>query len=550
MYTLGYMKKQSKSFGLKRKDLGSLPIVQHFMDKIGLSKLLEDSMKNPRYSAAISLLIKNVIEDRTPLYAVEEWSKRFDSVLIDGGPFGDDVFARALDGLFKSDRASLLTSIVLSSVRAFGISCDQIHEDTTTIKVDGAYVGQNPKAVQLKRGHSKDHRPDLKQLVYDLSVTSDGAIPVHFKAHDGNKSDDTLHWDNWMTLRSLFNRSDFLYVADSKLCVSDTLMKIDRNQGRFVTVLPRTRAEVDDFNQRVLASMVRWEKVMAKRSTRKSRKIDLFEVAVELYQMREGFKIYWFRSSEKMRRDFDEREEKIDSAMTRLRALADPQRKKKPKREAALRKAANDILLRSGVKEWLKVDIALERIEKFKQANRGRSSSDTLYRKSIEWLPRITCQRNESAIAESSAMDGIFPLVTNTNLDAEAVLKAYKYQPKLEKRHALLKSGLSAAPIFIKRNDRIESLMFVYFIAQLICALIERELKQAMTKCGLKKIQILPEERPSANPTSIQVTRVFQNHARHVLSSKNVLVQTFSDPLTPIQKQILDLLGLSPKLYA
>ena len=251
-----------------------------------------------------------------------------------------------------------------------------------------------------------------------------------------------------------------------------------------------------------------------------------------------------------MRRDFDEREEIIDSAMTRLRALADPQRKKKPKREAALRKAANDILLRSGVKEWLKVDIALERIEKFKQANRGRSSSDTLYRKSIEWLPRITCQRNESAIAESSAMDGIFPLVTNTNLDAEAVLKAYKYQPKLEKRHALLKSGLSAAPIFIKRNDRIESLMFVYFIAQLICALIERELKQAMTKCGLKKIQILPEERPSANPTSIQVTRVFQNHARHVLCSKNVLVQTFSDPLTPIQKQILDLLGLSPKLYA
>ena len=71
-------------------------------------------------------------------------------------------------------------------------------------------------------------------------------------------------------------------------------------------------------------------------------------------------------------------------------------------------------------------------------------------------------------------MDGIFPLVTNTQLDACTVLKSYKYQPKLEKRHALLKSGLRVAPIFLKKNDRIEALMFVYFLAQLMCSLLER----------------------------------------------------------------------------
>ena len=59
------------------------------------------------------------------------------------------------------------------------------------------------------------------------------------------RTDDTLHWENWQMLRGLLVRSDFLYVADSKLCVSQILMNIDRNQGRFITVVPRTRREIE-----------------------------------------------------------------------------------------------------------------------------------------------------------------------------------------------------------------------------------------------------------------------------------------------------------------
>src|SRR5437588_4845459 len=103
-------------------------------------------------------------------------------------------------------------------------------------------------------------------------------------------------------LRGLLGCSDFLYVADSKLCVSETLLNIDRSQGRFITVVPRTRGEVDEFQSKVQASFVRWEKVWAKRSSRKHRRIDLYEAATGLYQMREGFRVYWFRSSEKARR--------------------------------------------------------------------------------------------------------------------------------------------------------------------------------------------------------------------------------------------------------
>ena len=160
------------------------------------------------------------------------------------------MLARALDRLFEADRASLLTRVVLAAVKAYAVDLSQIHQDTTSVKLMGAYQNQHRRGVQLLRGYSKDHRPDLRQLVYDLSVTHDGAIPVLFKAHDGNRTDDTLHWENWQMLRGLLGRSDFLYVADSKLCVSETLRNIDRNQGRFITVVPRTRGEVKSSGRR------------------------------------------------------------------------------------------------------------------------------------------------------------------------------------------------------------------------------------------------------------------------------------------------------------
>jgi transposase len=538
-------------FQLLRQGLGAIPILDRVIEQIGLAAHLTETVRHTPYTEAILLLLKNILIERNALYAIREWSAQYDPALVYGGRYGDDVLARALDRLFEADRASLLTRVVLHSIKAYQVDLSQIHQDTTSVKLTGAYTKQRRSAVQLVRGYSKDHRPDLRQLVYELSVTRDGAIPVLFKAHDGNRTDDTLHWENWQMLRGILGRSDFLYVADSKLCVSKTLLNIDRSQGRFITVVPRTRSEVEEFQHKVEASFVRWEKVWARRSSRKHGRIDLYEVATGIHQMREGFRMHWFRSSEKARQDWNEREDKIASAMDQLRALADPSRKKKPKTEKAIRRKADAILARFAVELWIKVDIVLEPAEKFRQITRGRSSANTMYHKIVHWVPRITCSRDEKAISKSEVMDGIFPLATNTDLDAFAVLRAYKYQPQLEKRHALLKSGLQVAPIFLKKNHRIEALMFVYFLAQLVCALMERQLRNAMRERGLSHIQILPEDRPSASPTTEQLIRVFGSRARHLLLSKEgKLVQTFSDPLSSIQEQILGLLDVSPTAYA
>src|SRR5690606_12504366 len=110
-------------------------------------------------------------------------------------------------------------------------------------------------------GFNKAHRPDLKQLVAEMAMTADGNVPVYFKAHDGNMSDDQMHCDTWMALKDLVGSPDFLYVADCKLAVSETMRFIDDAKGRFLSVLPRTRKETKEFVDSLRTQSVVWEVV-------------------------------------------------------------------------------------------------------------------------------------------------------------------------------------------------------------------------------------------------------------------------------------------------
>jgi len=92
--------------------------------------------------------------------------------------------------------------------------------------------------VAAARGHSKDHRPDLLQLVWILTVAADGAVPIAHRLESGNTEDSTTHIATWDSLCALLGRNDFLYVADCKLATRENMEHIDKGGGRFVSVLP------------------------------------------------------------------------------------------------------------------------------------------------------------------------------------------------------------------------------------------------------------------------------------------------------------------------
>src|SRR5215813_13228627 len=309
---------QQENLRLRALRVGALPILNSIIARIGLAEELQ-------------ALIKNMLVERNALYAVGEWAALYDAGLVAQSRVGDDKLGRALDRLFAADRATLQTRIVLAVMNGFDLKMEQIHNDTTSVMVRGAYDGQNAKAVQLRQGHSKEHRPDLKQLVYSLCVTRDGAVPAHFKAYDGNQTDDGIHLETWSRIRTLLQHPRFIYVADCKLCTEKNLRTIDSERGFFVTIVPKTRSEVATFSEAALAGDVRWEEILRKRADRNEKAFDVVECAVGPHHLREGFTLHWYRSSQKKKRDERDRDERIERARERLETL-DLRRRGGPRR--------------------------------------------------------------------------------------------------------------------------------------------------------------------------------------------------------------------------
>jgi len=148
-------------------------------------------------------------------------------------------------------------------------------------------------------------------------------------------------------------------------------------------------------------------------------------------------------------------------------------------------------------------------------------------------------------------MDGIFPLVLNDwKLPLEQVLQAYKHQPRLERRFEQFKTVLKVMPVFLKNPRRIEALLLLYFLALLVHALLELQLRRQMAAQKLADLPLYPEERACERPTSDRVLHLLGDVRCHrLLSPAGTTCRLFQDKLTHPQAALLQLLGLSPSRY-
>ena len=89
------------------------------------------------------------------------------------------------------------------------------------------------------------------------------------------------------------------------------------------------------------------------------------------------------------------------------------------------------------------------------------------------------------------------------------MLTAHKGQPRIEKRFEQLKTVHEIAPVFLKNEARIEALFTLYFLALLVQALIERELRQAMQAAQIEQLPLYPEARACRRPTTEHILRLF-----------------------------------------
>jgi transposase len=550
--------------------VGASPVVRHFLQRLNLQTLFERFLpaaetgcpEKISCAATLTALVGHLLLCHQPLYALSEWFARRVPEHLGLLPehlalLNDDRFARSLVRLFEGDGAALLTAMVLHTVSEFAIELEQLHNDSTTITFHGNYASQTDgeEETQVPRityGHNKDHRPDLKQLLYCVTVSADGAVPIHFKTFDGNTSDDTTHVQTWDFLKQLVGHANFLYVADSKLCSHENLGYIAKEKGRFLTVMPRTRKETDWMRQHVQTETVAWNVVRREgRSRGKGKRQNVYEGFEYPQRCSDGYRLLWYRSSVKREDEATSRSRRLNKFRAWLKGFAaTPKRNRFASEEKALAKG-KAVVRENQVVAWVQVR-AEKRTESWQeQVGRGRPGPNTQQKQREETFYELLFEEDQAAIAADEKFDGLFCLITNDEeLSLAEVLEKYKYQPFLEKRFEQLKTVFAVAPVWLKKPERIAGLLFLYYIVLLVQALLEREVRRQMKARQIKSLPLYPEHRPCAAPTAELIVAAFEGHRRHrLLNSEGQVLRIFHDPLSGVARQILDLLGMDAAAF-
>jgi len=181
--------------------------------------------------------------------------------------------------------------------------------------------------------------------------------------------------------------------------------------------------------------------------------------------------------------------------------LAGPRPRLRAERDNVER--ADAIVSGHKVKRHLSVEIDKIEWHEFKEATAGRPGPNTRYLKKTKTGWRLSWRMNEDAITYDRASDGMYPLLTNDRtLEPADVLDAHKRQPTIEKHFGHLKGVLEIAPALLKNEGRIEALVRL---------------------CSLTR--------------------------RHLIAHDETVLHAQEPELTPLQRQVLDLLGVPECRY-
>nr|WP_242940642.1 IS1634 family transposase [Sulfobacillus thermosulfidooxidans] len=256
---------------LPSRVVGAAPVIRGIADAIGfvdlLNTLLVWDAQQCRTSPGerILAMVLDILTGKSPLYRVPDRLAETDVPLLLGrgrtaADFTDDALGRALDKLFQAGPAAVFTAVAAQAYAREAIELRSGHWDSTSRSLQGAYRSAEddtepcdptavddaavPPRAMPRRGHSKDRRPDLKQVLLTVFVNGEGVLRFGSVA-SGNTSDKTLNRRMIEELVAAFSPQelhDVIYVADSSLVTKPNLAGLRQANLRFISRCPSTFA--------------------------------------------------------------------------------------------------------------------------------------------------------------------------------------------------------------------------------------------------------------------------------------------------------------------
>jgi transposase len=542
-------------------DVRFLPIVSAYARTLGMVEEVDRLCGSKRAVSdgqIVLALLLDAVSGRTPLFRLPQAFAKMDTELLLGeaispDKLNDDAVGRALDRIFEVGTGKVLSAVAMRAVRLFDLDTTHVHHDTTSRTVYGDYdlYGEetHDQPFEITFGFSKDHRPDLKQLVHSL-LCVDAGIPIYSRCENGNLSDKTVNRNLIPTMverMSELGRDNFLYVNDSALITAENLALMDdwKSGFRFVSRLPATYKECGNAVAKAVRAHT-WEDLgtlSEEPSTpkRKPAHYHGFETMVDLYGV-------WYRALVVHSDAYDERRvKKLERTLDRDRAEVERIASEQEKIEYACLPDAQAAVSRLPKGRFHQL---VGRIEEKTIYAGGRPKADgTRKIKRSAYRLKISLQPKEQAVARARKEAGCFVLITNEpeessgGLSSQELLRAYQDQHSVERNFGFLKDPVIVNALFLKSPRRIEALGLIFVLALMIWRLMERTMRVSLKESNSKVVGW--NNRQTSRPTSFMMTTKFVS----VIVIRTAERRFLAEPLDPVQKRYLRVLGLSEAVF-
>lgn len=486
-------------------NIDHLGLVAGMCDEIGLVEQIDracgdqDLNKNLSFGQCVKCMIMNGLGfvGRT-LYLYSEYfeDKPLEHLIgVDVSPeqIDNNVLGRTLDKLFSLGVTDLFSAISLQAVKSLGIKIKSLHLDSTSFHVDGEYnseLEQDDHRIKITRGYSRDHRPELNQVVLQLITSNEGNIPLFMQAASGNVADKTAFSEIVSKHISSFQAAvkNRYIVGDSALYTPSSIQALKESDSLFVTRVPSQLSREKEIIKQVvpgemdsLCEGYKGCETIESYGGMTQRWVVVFSEAAHHREVK-TLKKNFLKGGEKELKEFKKLCKEVFSC---------------PKdAESSYKKALKKFKYLS-IKDFMVSEVQ-------KHSTSGRPKKGKIPQIVGYQIKGVPCS-DLATLKELEQRKGFFVLATNDmdkkNFSMQEVLQTYKAQQSVERGFRFLKSpDFLVSSLFLKKPERIEALLMVMTLCLLVYAAVEHKVRTQLKEKG----DFFPNQlkKPAQNPTS------------------------------------------------
>jgi transposase len=428
-----------------------------------------------------------------PLYKIERFwqDKPVELFYKDDGitaqQLNDDAYARMLDQLASVDCRNMYESVCLRMLQYHGLDIVLTHSDTTSISVEGIYDVDETGEFKVTHGHSKDLRPDLKQIKVGLSVQQEG-LPLSGELLSGNKSDQVWNPQAVQDLSELLLNHGYekvIFLADCALVSTESLQKLAKRNVQFISRFPETFSLAEELKTEAWKK-AEWEDLgqLSEKKTEKSchykvwktkRKIGEEEfdfVVVHSTSLEERKEKTLLKSKDRTQKDLCHKSEEL---------------KKKPFACEADALREGERLRCQVASKGFNCEVQSQKVETKHYKHSGRPQKSEVPEQRTAWHAEVEVGEMKAEVFEEKKRQAsTFILVSRLAeaKSAEEILKSYKNQDKVEQGFKFMKQPQYLGPIYTKKPNRVEALGYIFLMVLLLAKYLEYRVRIGMSESG------------------------------------------------------------------